>query len=239
MKKILITSVLTLWFSMIFSQIVLESTYPHSGTYTKLANSGYKFFVMDVGANQCRIYNNHTLWKTINLSVPSNHYLYDIKFVTENLFTTDNSLCLVYIYYNYNSAGQYYTYTAKVIKENGTELLTIPGCQYFYVQTIPDGGAKMVAYSYNYSVSPVTIQTHVSDLPGHLLIIPGDSNCDGTVNLLDVVNTVNYIMGQNLVPFCSDNADANEDGLINIIDIVITVNIIMNTDSGTEPEKTF
>lgn len=222
---------------MVFSQITLESTYTHSGTYTRLANSGYKFFVMDVGANQCRIFNsNHTPWKTISLQVPANHYLYDIKFVTENLFTTDNSLCLVYIYYNYNTTGQYYTYTAKVIKENGTELLTIPGCQHFYVHTISGGGAKMVAYAYNYAVSPYTIQTHVSDLPGHLLTMPGDSNCDGTVNLLDVVNTVNYIMGQSNVPFCSDNADANEDGLINIIDIVITVNIIMNTDSALQTE---
>jgi hypothetical protein len=111
-------------------QITLESTYNHSGTFTNLAQSGYKFYVMDVVANQCRIYNvNHTIWKTINLPVPTDNYLYDIRYISENLFTTDNSLCLAYIYYSYNTTNQYYTYTTKVIRENGTELLSIPGCQ--------------------------------------------------------------------------------------------------------------
>ena len=153
----------------IAGQITLESTYNHSGTYTNLAQSGHKFYVMDVAANQCRIYNsNHTLWKTINLAVPDNNYLYDIRYVSENLFTTDNGLCLAYIYYNYNSTNQYYSYTAKVIRENGTELLSIPGCQYMYVHNIGAAGTKLVAYSYNYSVSPYTIQTLVYNLPGQM-----------------------------------------------------------------------
>jgi hypothetical protein len=151
-------------------QITLENTYNHSGTFTNLAQSGYKFYVMDVAANQCRISNtNHTLWKTINLTVPADNYLYDIRYISENLFTTDNNLCLAYIYYNYNAAGQYYTYTAKVIRENGTELLSIPGCQYLYAHSVGTAGTKLVAYSYNYSVSPYTIQTLVYNLPGQLV----------------------------------------------------------------------
>lgn len=153
-------------------QITLESAYNHSGTFTNLAQSGYKFYVMDVAANQCRIYNtNHTLWKTINLTVPANNFLYDIRYISENLFTTDNGLCLAYVYYNYNSTNQYYTYTAKVIRENGTELLSIPGCQYLYAHNIGEGETKLVAYSYNYSVSPYTIQTLVYDLPGQLVSV--------------------------------------------------------------------
>lgn len=153
-------------------QITLESTYNHSGTFTKLAQSGYKFYLMDVASNQCRIYNtNHTLWKTINLAVPANNYLYDIRYISENLFTTDNNLCLAYIYYNYNASGQYYSYTAKVIRENGTELLSIPGCQYLYAHSVGTAGTKLVAYSYNYSVSPYTIQTLVYNLPGQLVSV--------------------------------------------------------------------
>jgi len=166
-----LTSLFALLFciSSVFGQITLEQTYNHSGTYTALANSGDKFYVMDVGAKQCRIYNtDHTLWKTLNLSVPADHYLYDIRFVSENLFTVDNSLCLAYIYYNYNAVGQYYTYTAKVIRENGTELLTIPGCQYIYALTLTDGSTKMTTYSYDYSLFPYTIQTRVYDLPGQM-----------------------------------------------------------------------
>jgi hypothetical protein len=170
MKQLISFFTLLFCMSLAFGQnIVLEQTYNHSGTYTALANSGDKFYLMDVGANQCQIYNtDHTPWKNISLSVPADHYLYDIRFVSENLFTVDNALCLAYIYYNYNTVGQYYTYTAKVIRENGTELLTIPGCQYIYVLTLSDGSTKMTAYSYDYSLFPYTIQTRVYDLPGQM-----------------------------------------------------------------------
>jgi hypothetical protein len=149
------------------SQIQLEKTYSHSGTYSHLAVSGDKFFVMDVGLNQCRVYHdNHNLWKTINLSVPANNYLYDLKFLSENLFTTDNSLCIAYIYYSYNETGQYYTYNAKIIKENGTLLREIPGCQYMYIDVLANGSVKLITYSYDYSIYPSPIETAVFQLPG-------------------------------------------------------------------------
>lgn len=170
MKQLLIVLALMLSFSMTYGQITLEQTYDHSGTFTSLAMSGDKFYVMDVGASQCRIYNSdHTLWKSISLNIPADHFLYDIRYVTENLFTDDNTLCLAFIYYSYDATGQYYSYFAKVIQENGPELLYIPGCQFLYVHTLFDGDAKMTAYSYDYSVFPYTIQTLVYDLPGQLI----------------------------------------------------------------------
>ena len=58
-------------------------------------------------------------------------------------------------------------------------------------------------------------------------IVPGDANCDGTVNVLDIITIVNYILGQNPSPFCFSNADTNTDGSISVLDLIITVNIIM------------
>jgi hypothetical protein len=151
------------------TQITLEQSYSYSGTFTNLAVSGDKFYVMDVILSQCRIYNtNYSLWKTINLSVPANNYLYDIQYISENLFTTDNSLCLIYTYYSYDATNLYYTYTTKVVKENGTVLLTVPGCQYYYVTTMTSGAAKLVTYSFDYSVSPYTVSTAVYSIPGSL-----------------------------------------------------------------------
>jgi hypothetical protein len=66
---------------------------------------------------------------------------------------------------------------------------------------------------------------HVHGLEGVLL--PGDSNCDGDVNVLDAIITVNYVMGGNPEPFCWDNADVTSDGIINVLDVIGTVNIIM------------
>ena len=154
------------------AQISQDASYAYSGTFTKLALSGDKFFVMDVTNSQCRIYNtNHSLWKSINLEVPAGQYLYDIQYVSENLFTTDNSLCLIYTYYLYDEVNQYYTYTTKVIKEDGTLLLSLPGCQYYYVTELQDGATKLITYSYDYSIFPSTITTGVYSLPGTLLAV--------------------------------------------------------------------
>ncbi len=170
MKRTLLFLLINMLTIGAFAQITQDASYTYSGTFTRLSVSGDKFFVMDVLNSQCRIYNtNHTLWKTINLSVPANNYLYDIQYISENLFTTDNSLCLVYTYYVYDETNQYYTYTTKVVKENGTVLLSLPGCQYYYATTLQNGSTKFVTYSYEYSVWPYTVLTGVYSLPGSLI----------------------------------------------------------------------
>jgi hypothetical protein len=169
MRRNLLILIQTLLTINLFAQITLENTYNYSGTYTHLQHSGDKFFLMDIGQNQCRIYNtDHSLWKTINLNVPAGNYLYDIRYVSENLFTTDNALCLAYVYYYYDEINQYYTFTAKIILENGTELLSIPGCQTFSIYTTDNGVTKLLAYSYDYSLLLYTTTTRVYNLPGQL-----------------------------------------------------------------------
>jgi len=170
MKKTLIIAMLALYTAIGYSQITLENIYSYSGAYAKLPVSGNKFYIMDVATSQCRIYNvNHTIWKTLNLSVPANNYLYDLRYLSEGLFTTDNSLCLAYVYYLYDATNAYYTFNAKIVKENGTELVAIPGCQYMEVVDLDNNGFKLVAYCYDYSVSPYTVQTRVYSLPGQIL----------------------------------------------------------------------
>jgi len=58
-------------------------------------------------------------------------------------------------------------------------------------------------------------------------ITPGDANCDGGVDVMDIVHVVSYIMGQNPEPFCFVNADVNQDELINILDVVGIANLIV------------
>lgn len=56
----------------------------------------------------------------------------------------------------------------------------------------------------------------------------GDANGDGNVNAADIVEVVNFIMGNPSGGFNGTNADANGDGTVNAADIVFMVNIIMN-----------
>ena len=57
-----------------------------------------------------------------------------------------------------------------------------------------------------------------------------DVNDDGNVNVLDIVSTVNFVMGVSTptdAELCA--ADLSGDGLINVLDIVAMVNIIVGT----------
>ena len=58
----------------------------------------------------------------------------------------------------------------------------------------------------------------------------GDINQDIVINILDIVNLVNYILGSNIPSDCEFYAsDLNSDSIINILDIVQLVNMIMAT----------
>ena len=94
--------------------------------------------------------------------------------------------------------------------------------------------------SFHFSVSATTRSPRFNEIDGvHYQFItisnplntsttvPGDANCDGIVNVLDVICLANYIAGQNPDPFCFENADVSGDGIINLLDIILTVNIII------------
>ena len=56
----------------------------------------------------------------------------------------------------------------------------------------------------------------------------GDSNGDFDVNVMDLVHSVDYILGNNPTPFIFKAADVNADTYINVLDIVGTVDIILH-----------
>ena len=60
-------------------------------------------------------------------------------------------------------------------------------------------------------------------------VMPGDVNGDGVVNILDVVSTVNFIIGSDDPdPYEFTAADVNSDNVINVLDIVLMINIILD-----------
>lgn len=57
----------------------------------------------------------------------------------------------------------------------------------------------------------------------------GDINTDFIIDILDVVNIVNFIMGNSEPTFEQQYlGDLNQDGLINIQDIILIINIILS-----------
>jgi len=173
MKKHISTTLLVFCSVLYVSgQIQLEHTFNYSATVTKINDNDYKYFLMDAGLNECRIYNtDFTLFKTIGLDVPSGSYLYDVRFVSQTLFHLDNNIEILYTYYTWiitNETTQegYYQYHSKVINEQGTVLLNAPGILYSYVKNTGQDEFSLFLYGYDYSVSPNSIWTNIYSLEG-------------------------------------------------------------------------
>ena len=62
--------------------------------------------------------------------------------------------------------------------------------------------------------------------------IKGDANGDGGVSLIDVLITVDYLLGKNPADFIFANAEMDGDNKISLADILAIVNIIL-TQTGT------
>jgi hypothetical protein len=113
-----------------------------------------------------------------------------------------------------NTSGIYFT-DFNVVQEQ----------TYFYKYKILKTSLSETDYSSVVSSTPLT-----SEL--------GDANGDSSVNVLDLVQDVDYILGNNPSPFIVVAADVNNDSAINVLDIVGTVDIILNAggrNSGTTP----
>ena len=70
----------------------------------------------------------------------------------------------------------------------------------------------------------------INDLIGNSNLMLGDINFDGMINVLDIVNLVNIILGVTINPpeDVLYAADMNQDETIDVLDIVLTVNLVLN-----------
>jgi subtilisin family serine protease len=101
-----------------------------------------------------------------------------------------------------------------------TDFDVIPGKKYYYTYKVVRTDFSESNFSHVASARALTSS-------------PGDANGDLTVNVLDVVSTVSYILGQNPQPFIFAAADVNHDSTINVLDLVGIINIILHPSGST------
>lgn len=94
--------------------------------------------------------------------------------------------------------------------------------------SIPDGKEAVVFGIETGKMPSSIVKTFAKEVIEEPTIITGDANGDGTVDAVDVVSIVNYILGKPSSSFNEKNADINGDGQILVDDAVGTVNIIMS-----------
>ena len=100
-----------------------------------------------------------------------------------------------------------------------------------YVIEVSNNGN--IVWTYEYPVNNTMIarctKYDLSNLGGGYYYL-GDVNSDNIVNVLDVIQVINFILGASIPD--DDQlilADLNEDGLINVTDIILIVNFILTS----------
>lgn len=128
----------------------------------------------------------------------------------------------------------------------------ITGTNGAILNTIVDVSSTMSAETYEGKISNIIFtkadgtQIGLNEAKFNIVVnsyILGDANNDGTINVSDIVEIVNYIMNNASSRFVKVAADINEDGDVNVTDIVRVVSVIMsggqaNSRGAIEDEDT-
>ncbi len=109
-----------------------------------------------------------------------------------------------------------------LVDEHGVVYLLAPGTTTISASFV--GDYQYLAGSASYTL---TVEEESEPEP----VVSGDANGDGKVNVTDIVEIVNYILGHPSDKFLFEIADVNGDGVVNVTDIVMVVNIILSSDA--------
>ena len=109
---------------------------------------------------------------------------------------------------------------------------------FFFETIILDAGSlimevdydKNIVFELTYPTNSWTYRARKSDWDFSINVIKGDSNLDNTVDVVDVIYLVNYILYENSFNptlFERHKLDINTDGVMDILDLTSIVNIIL------------
>ncbi len=100
-------------------------------------------------------------------------------------------------------------------EETLTDFDVVPGHRYAYYYKVMRTDMQENSPSKTVAVTPLTASK-------------GDANGSMSVDVLDVITEVNYMIGADPQPFIFEAADVNSDADVDILDVVSTVNIILH-----------
>ena len=175
--------------------------------------------------------NSGTLYFYNNTGSPSN---YSFELVTDSFFDIDVGTRSHPAFIDYDLDNDYdlivgsHNQNIKIYDNLGDsfspyyverDCLNIP---YYGLNTKPN------FYIYNNIIYSLTGLSAGGILESKLNISTGDANNDSLIDVLDAVIIVNYIVGNDGIAPCLQNADLNLDQMINILDVVMLINQIVD-----------
>jgi len=155
---------------------------------------------------------------------PQNYY--EIQAIIDDLSQAGLIFDELKIFWKNQNMGEYESINLDICDDD------IPDC---YEAQIPsqneDGNVQ-------YYIQAIDLTGRIENLPmagyfdfdviGGFPAQQGDVNQDGVLNVLDIVQIVNNILGTNeFTEYQTQIADMNSDNIINILDVILVVNIII------------
>lgn len=137
--------------SLFKAQLNLDYTYNAPSADSRLSlitlASGQKYMLQNNTTGLVRLYNtDHSLWKTIPLTVPAGYTLTNISNVSEKLFNTNDAVEIAYTLLFIDVTGSVITILSqsRIIDEDGQFLIQLPNCSSLSFHNT-DNGYKMLA----------------------------------------------------------------------------------------------
>lgn len=139
-----------------------------------------------------------------------------------------------------------YSFVYRVISEENGQEITGTLSNDSQIQNILRRGESIDGYNIDVSSLPegkLVLIVQIKDETGNNVAIrtktlyreirrAGDANGDKEVNVVDIVEVVNDILGHPTANFVRAAADLNGDGEIDVMDVVMIVSIILSTDGN-------
>ena len=106
-----------------------------------------------------------------------------------------------------------------------------PSGETFYVRLADTSEEGSYEGSITATTGTVTAYANVVGEVTQPVVLLGDVNMDGNVNISDVITLINHLMGSVVNPFDSIAADMNQDGIINVTDVTALINYVMSANN--------
>ena len=129
-----------------------------------------------------------------------------------------------------------YSMTGEPIERGSRNLMNIS----FKPRQAPERSYEFIVKNIKLGTANMTNKHAGSDIYMSMKVwdsLPGDVNADSKVNVADIVETVNSILGRASGTFIFAAADVNTDGWVDIFDVTAIVNIILKSNHQYAPDR--
>lgn len=134
-RTIILILAISVNISQVYPQLTYEGKYDTNLKSIQMEDGSVKYLRLDTKSDKLLIFNiDHTLWKEIKLFIPKDHFIDEVKLISQIIFDKDDQYEVLYTCYTFEnkpglespeSINSKHLFTLKIVNESGIELLKV------------------------------------------------------------------------------------------------------------------